>query len=602
MSAQSNLLGTLISNIINPRIEPKEGLPSYTCAFDFGTCYSGFCYVFNTDSSKTLYFEQHWPEHPIAYAKTKTSILYDLTGKPDSFGHVAFNKYVQQENSGPAMYFYLENFKPLVSIGDINYEICDSLTNIKIPLVEAISHFLKFLKFHLESHIKNGAVSLSKQVHWVMTVPAHWNEPQFAIMKKAALFAGMIEDENCGEDKLMFVREPEGAAICAMKYYMIKQNIKAFPEGTTCLTIDAGGGTLDMTVHKIDKQGQLIEMTVRHGEDGLGSNALNNIFEELLIRELGSAFISNIKIECRKEYFNLIQNFELEKRVINSYESTHNIQVIGGVIKDKFQKHEKLGKGFIEYKNRTIIITLKPEHIRFIFENLITKICNVIQLQFNQLACNVDYIWLAGGLCQNNLITSTIKTQFASKASHIISHQECGHFIQNGAALIGNDPTLIRCRMSSYFYGIAIDKEGDIEDYPQQYHCNYGVLPGARFGWRNSFKCFVKKGQSVGIEDKVAYNFHFPKNQKCVEIPIFSCPAPVFFVNEPHVEKVVKLVLTAAESAEDRIAVVEFNFKGVTIGVEVSMCGCTTISATLDFHSTKYKKGSKPAAAAIVSQ
>ena len=81
-----------------------------------------------------------------------------------------------------------------------------------------------------------------------MTVPALWTEDQKQFMRKAALKASIIEELSSAN--LLLCLEPEGASIQSrndaedgLKSQMIK--------GSVVMVLDCGGGTVDITVHKL---------------------------------------------------------------------------------------------------------------------------------------------------------------------------------------------------------------------------------------------------------------------------------------------------------------------------------------------------------------
>lgn len=89
---------------------------------------------------------------------------------------------------------------------------------------------------------------MSTKIRWVLTVPALWSEEHKQFMRKAAVEAGIIEDLNAAN--LLLCLEPEGASIqCredseeSLKNQMMK--------GTVVMVLDCGGGTVDITIHRL---------------------------------------------------------------------------------------------------------------------------------------------------------------------------------------------------------------------------------------------------------------------------------------------------------------------------------------------------------------
>ncbi|GIQ79965.1 heat shock protein 70 family protein, partial [Kipferlia bialata] len=91
-------------------------------------------------------------------------------------------------------------------------------------------------------------------VKWCLTVPAMWTDQAKGQMREAALEAGLIHELD--SPRLLLILEPEAAAV----FSKTKGPAFQFKEGEIFMVVDAGGGTVDLTVHK---------MTIKDGEDAL---------------------------------------------------------------------------------------------------------------------------------------------------------------------------------------------------------------------------------------------------------------------------------------------------------------------------------------------
>lgn len=75
------------------------------------------------------------------------------------------------------------------------------------------------------------------------------------------------------------------------------------------MVVDAGGGTIDITVHKQDEDGRLTELHLPSGGDW-GSSYINRQFENLLMELLGSEFVKSKKGTV--EWYSVMDNFEVK--------------------------------------------------------------------------------------------------------------------------------------------------------------------------------------------------------------------------------------------------------------------------------------------------
>ena len=79
-------------------------------------------------------------------------------------------------------------------------------------------------------------------------MPALWTEDQKQFMRKAALKAGIIQELSGAN--LLLCLEPEGASIqCRNDAEDQLKNQMA--KGSVVMVLDCGGGTVDITVHKL---------------------------------------------------------------------------------------------------------------------------------------------------------------------------------------------------------------------------------------------------------------------------------------------------------------------------------------------------------------
>jgi molecular chaperone DnaK (HSP70) len=118
-----------------------------------------------------------------------------------------------------------------------------------LPLMEVIKYTLKYISEQALQKLQEqvGKVVPAK-IRWLLTVPALWSEEHKMFMRKAAVAANIIDSTN--SQNLLLCLEPEGASIqCredaekTVREQMVKNSI--------VMVLDCGGGTVDITVHKL---------------------------------------------------------------------------------------------------------------------------------------------------------------------------------------------------------------------------------------------------------------------------------------------------------------------------------------------------------------
>ncbi|CAG2206698.1 unnamed protein product [Mytilus edulis] len=124
---------------------------------------------------------------------------------------------------------------------------------LQMPAIKVFAESIKFLRTHFEDHIKNKVDAIKpRDVEWVLTVPAIWPDPAKKFMKEAANAGGIPNS------RLILALEPEAASIYCKNLPVDRtlssggrSTLDAFAPGTQYLILDAGGGTVDITVQEI---------------------------------------------------------------------------------------------------------------------------------------------------------------------------------------------------------------------------------------------------------------------------------------------------------------------------------------------------------------
>jgi molecular chaperone DnaK (HSP70) len=129
------------------------------------------------------------------------------------------------------------------------HENAVSVDGREMNLMTVISESLRFIaeKAMLKLEEQVGKIVKAK-IRWVLTVPALWSDNHKQFMRRAALQAGITDELN--SPNLLLCLEPEGASIqCredseeTVKNMIVRESI--------VMVLDCGGGTVDITVHKL---------------------------------------------------------------------------------------------------------------------------------------------------------------------------------------------------------------------------------------------------------------------------------------------------------------------------------------------------------------
>ena len=296
---------------------------------------------------------------------------------------------------------------------EMNSEYCEKELKIngvlrKLSPIEPSSCILRHLYYHANKTLKN-TYNESETRKVVVTVPAAFNDSQREKTKLAAELAGM--------EVLGLLQEPTAAAIA--------YNIK--PE-ETILVFDLGGGTLDVSVVKYEKErnNTYTVLGTPAGDVHLGGKDWD---EALALHALRKANVDLDKIDKHGRYWALLMH-EAENRKI---ELTDNLET-------QFS---------ITLPEVTQIVPIRRSEFETITASLVRRAVKIVEKAiFNANNAQIDRFVLVGGSSRMPMIIKTLEKEFLSKISNHrllkdwISLEDPDYAIAKGAAkyagLLGN--------------------------------------------------------------------------------------------------------------------------------------------------------------------
>ncbi|XP_062591940.1 heat shock 70 kDa protein 12A-like [Saccostrea cucullata] len=338
-------------------------------------------------------------------------------------------------------------------------------------------------------------------LRWVITVPAIWTDSSKSFMRRCAIKAGIAKD------RLTIALEPEAAAIYT-NFSSIKRDLASSSiscgKGLKYLVCDAGGGTVDITVHElIDTEGHVRELYKASGGDWGGTKVddeVNKFYEKVL----GKNVMEKFKKEHLEGALEMARDFETKKRAFNP-QSDINVQLkLPNSLKKIYKKlnedrvlsedilKNNVIKDDVKIIRDKLIVSVKV--FKSFFTPSLSRICNHIkQILEHPNANGVNLILLVGGYAESDILRSIVKESFPAQKIKI--PKEPGLSVLKGAVLFGHEPELIKERKAKYTYGIECSTvfcEGKHrEDYKK---VDDGVVYCARV-----FDRHVKIGSSLPV-------------------------------------------------------------------------------------------------------
>uniref|UniRef100_A0A8C8VEX7 Heat shock 70 kDa protein 12A n=1 Tax=Pelusios castaneus TaxID=367368 RepID=A0A8C8VEX7_9SAUR len=476
----------------------------------------GYCFSLATQTDRIQ--QEFWgEEHGLRSAKTPTCILFNEKHKFKEFGYDAVMKYSTLPSSEAHKWYYFQNFK-MKLYNKVTNKITANMelkadNGKRFPALKVFSESLRYMKDHALNTIGEASYQTiydTEDVTWVITVPAIWDTSARQFMRLAAKEAGLITDMF--SEKLIIALEPEAASVWCKQ--LPRQGFVAeggdrekFEEspGTQYVVVDCGGGTIDITVHEVQKNRSLKELHKASG-GGWGGNRVDENFKEFLKEifqgGIWEEYAKNHPTECHQ----MMYNFGLQKCSSRREEvyirCYHNLTRVA----ERKQKDIPLlfeGVQGALWCDGTIKITY--EKMTSFFAYSVKKTIGALQEILNKPEmATVKYILLVGGFASSIILRDEIYQTF-SEQYHILCPRDAQVAIAKGAILFGSNPQIVASRISALTYGVEITQAFDIAVHDVQKKRvsktdNYVYCTGL-------FQKLVGNGDVVEIDKVASYAF-----------------------------------------------------------------------------------------------
>ena len=398
--------------------------------------------------------------------KTPTCALITSTHKLEAFGYEAENKFMDMSESERHNYYFFRRFKMELNKGidqkfSLDFKIKDVLGK-PLPALTLFALSIDFLTTDMlkfgENRIADGITK--DDIHWVLTVPAIWTDSAKQFMRKAAIEGGIQSD------KLTIALEPEAASIFCRYLPLDRfedsggENIAKYPPGTKYMVLDAGGGTVDITIHEITKSGGLKEIKAASG-GGWGGILVDKAFEDLLTDILGRDVYGEFLKKETEDWIDLGRTFELKKKTVDPRKDNRiNMKLPLSMINlFKEMKGHALEDVIPETKYASDI-ELRGDKLRFesglmknLFRNSIEKTVNHVRtLMKERNVRDIKAILMVGGFSESPMLQDAIKQSIRNVK--VIIPKEAASAVLRGAVCYGHSPTTISQRVLKYTYGV----------------------------------------------------------------------------------------------------------------------------------------------------
>ncbi|XP_056008297.1 heat shock 70 kDa protein 12B-like isoform X5 [Ostrea edulis] len=433
--------------------DPKrtiEACEKIVAAVDFGTTYSGYCFSTHEDYYKNplKITSGNWEFSSWQKAfsmKIPTTILLDKDKNVKSFGFEAETEYADMDEADHKDYYYFQRFKMEISRQQVNK---GEDVNIKDVLGKQISasfvigQGIRYLKEELLRQIERTSL---ENIHWVFTYPGLWNFYKQGVLANAVIEAGIPKEK--------FVLTEEAQAVSYylhhLPYYRQDgtSNMTVFVEGRKYLLLDAGGGTIDITVNQMQRDGTSKTLTKCSGP--FGGTTVDNAFESIICDIVGQELMDDFIKTHPADYIEMMRNFEALKRKVLSINAEKVLLRLPMNLKDMYEaKHkpdisEKIQRAGYDGK-----LTWEDEKFRMtknlfisLFDDAFKGIKQSIRESLDkEEAEGTKIILMVGGFSDSSQIQQMIVDEFMHL--DVIVLPEPGLAVLRGAVLYGHQPVV----------------------------------------------------------------------------------------------------------------------------------------------------------------
>ena len=303
--------------------------------------------------------------------------------------------------------------------------------------------------------------------------------------------------------------------------------------------MNAVGGTIDITLHKVGASGRLQELDTPNG-GSWGSDNINKKVQDFIISLVGAPVYDEFRQECREDFIEWLNDVERHKCTWNG-EASINLSLPAALLEMHKTKHDEDLSQSVKSSPHSSGATLKFNKLKMqkgvfetffkdTIESTIEHINSVIsKLQTRKL----DMILLVGGFADCELMRKRIDDAFADKVDSIIyPAAEAVLAVLKGSVLYGRDPSIIDTRICRYTYGLDWNEEFDPRKHPRakKEYTDDGVY------CKDIFYKLIQKGDTLTSASSTTIDA-FPryKSQERIEFPFYrseSSTVPKFVDDE----------------------------------------------------------------------
>jgi len=350
------------------------------------------------------------------------------------------------------------------------------------------------------------------------------------------------------------------------------------------MVVDCGGGTVDITCHKVVDDNKVKELHKPSGGEW-GSTMIDASYTKILEDIFGEELVTPFRTEQPAKWVDIMDKFELSKCRATGKEERRGVELNFSFIKNLEQNLGENGiknackeysnkfedkKDFVRYREGVISFS-QSILLSKLFMPTIDKITDHIKelLKEDEVA-ETKHIFIVGGFAESEILRDAITKMGEERGISVTSTRRPGLAICVGAVLFGIRPESITARRSKYTYGCGTTTS-DVQGHP------LARIEKDKRGVPRVYKIFdrfVTVNQEVDTEYVVHSRFYpLYEDQTSVSFKLYRSTDPYpHYTDEPSVERVgvISVAIPDLSGGKDRPIDVAMKFGGTEIEVEAT--------------------------------
>ncbi|KAL4009204.1 hypothetical protein ACER0C_003056 [Sarotherodon galilaeus] len=511
----------------------------FIIAIDFGTAYSGYAFSLSPKGAEVDPFLKTWgKELGLDTPKTPTCILFNEDEEFLGFGYEAKTVYIKMRSEETKKHYFFENFKMRLYDKKLSRDMTIEAANGKtMKALKVFTESLRYLKDDAQKTIARnteGRKFIPSDFTWVLTVPAIWDSSAKQFMREAAAQAGIITEGT--QHHLIIALEPEAASVWCKRlpadgFITKNHDGRSLSQGTQFMVVDCGGGTIDITVHKVLDGGALEELHKASGNN-LGGQTVDRKFKEFLREIFSHGVWDEYERNFPSEVQRIMNDFMFLKQVDDDVHMVCPFNL--GTLAQKRQEIEKFFETVVGASWDGGSIKISKERLRSFFAESLKGITDSLR-EILKKDLHIEYILLVGGYAESQILRQHVVHQFGYQCKVLCPFRP-QEVIVKGAVQFGRTPAVVVSRKSAFTYGFGT---AEIFDGSKHKTEKKHTVEGKDF-CIDIFSKVVDEGENVRYnETRTHIVYPLKANQRAVDFE-FCCTANKNpeYIDEEGVKKV----------------------------------------------------------------